>query len=292
MELFIILKQLWRRRLWVLGVALLSIGVGVFVTYKVSLTPPSLSSRQYEVGTAAARALVDTPSSKVVDLETEGADFMALGPRAALLANLMAGSQVKDAVAKRVGLPASKIVAIPPVTDPGAPLPPEPPRTGHILTMRIDGEGLPIISIDAQAPDARSAARLANGAVAGLSDVVGSVAAAQDVPNARQLVVRQLAPARGIQVVRGPRRIYGLLAAIFTFLAGCTLVLVVSSLVRNWRHIDEPDDAPPYWATEPDTADEPDPRRSDDERFEGVFDGLADADADDQAELGDRRLVR
>ena len=53
-----------------------------------------------------------------------------------------------------------------------------------ILTLRAD-ETLPIVSIDAQAPDAQRAARLANAATTGLRDYLRSVAAAQNVPNAR-----------------------------------------------------------------------------------------------------------
>ena len=50
-----------------------------------------------------------------------------------------------------------------------------------ILTLRAD-ETLPIVSIDAQAPDAQRAARLANAATTGLRDYLRSVAAAQTYP--------------------------------------------------------------------------------------------------------------
>ena len=61
--------------------------------YRISLAPPKLESRQYHVGVASARVLVDTPDSQVVDLNPKGAD--ALSSRASLLANLMASSPVK-----------------------------------------------------------------------------------------------------------------------------------------------------------------------------------------------------
>ena len=40
--------------------------------YRISLAPPKLESRQYHVGVASARVLVDTPDSQVVDLNPEG----------------------------------------------------------------------------------------------------------------------------------------------------------------------------------------------------------------------------
>ena len=86
MDTVTILRDLWRRRLLVVGVAIVAVLVGVAVMYKVSF-PPKLESRKYEVGVATSSILVDTPNSQVVEVAPKGSD--TLGVRANLLASLM-----------------------------------------------------------------------------------------------------------------------------------------------------------------------------------------------------------
>jgi hypothetical protein len=241
MEFVTILRELWRRRYLVAIGAVLAIGIGLMTSYKVALAPPALQSRQYHVGVASARMLIDTPDSQVVDLNPKGAD--GLGSRANLLANLMASSPVKAIIAKHAGLNPKQLIAIAPSMTGGPQVPtllsqraaasasnPE----SYILTLRSD-EVLPIISVDAQAPDAEHAARLADAATTGLRDYLKSVAAAQNVPNARQLVISTLGAAQSADVVRGPRRLVSLIAAIFTFGFACLGVVVISGIARGWR---------------------------------------------------------
>jgi hypothetical protein len=241
MEIVTILRELWLRRYMVALGGVVAIGIGLMTVYKVSLAPPKLESRQYHVGVASARMLIDTPDSQVVDLSPKGAD--GLGTRANLLANLMASSPVKAIIAKNAGLDPETLVAIAPSTTGGPQVPtllsqraaasasnPE----AFVLTLRAD-EALPIISVDAQAPDAEHAARLANAATTGLRDYLKSVAAAQNVPNARQLVISTLGPAQSANMVRGPRRLIAIMAAIFIFAFACGSVIMVSGLARGWR---------------------------------------------------------
>ncbi len=245
MEFVTILRELWRQRALVLAGAALAIALGLMTAYKVSLAPPKLESRQYRVGVASARMLIDTPDSQVVDLEPKGAD--GLGTRANLLANLMASSPVRTIIARNAGVNPADLIAVAPSMSAGPQVPtliserasksatnPE----SFILTLRAD-ETLPIVSIDAQAPDAQRAARLANAATTGLRDYLRSVAAAQNVPNARQLVISTLGAAQSADVVRGPRRLFALLAAVFTFGLACASVVVVAGIARGWRHAAE-----------------------------------------------------
>ena len=80
MEFVTILRELWRQRALVLAGAALAIALGLMTAYKVSLAPPKLESRQYRVGVASARMLIDTPDSQVVDLEPKGADGLGIAP--------------------------------------------------------------------------------------------------------------------------------------------------------------------------------------------------------------------
>ena len=123
MEAITILRELWRLRYLVFLGAMLALAIALMTAYRISLAPPKLESRQYHVGVASARVLVDTPDSQVVDLNPKGAD--ALSSRATLLANLMASSPVKKHHrAGRRGAGQPDLVAVAPsATGPTAPTP-------------------------------------------------------------------------------------------------------------------------------------------------------------------------
>src|ERR1700760_3279539 len=100
MDTVTILRELWSRRLLVLGVAALALVAGMLVLYQISFPP---KPRNYHVGVATTNILVDTPKSAVIDVSpVRGSD--SLGPRANLLASLMAGGVVKQEIAQSAGL--------------------------------------------------------------------------------------------------------------------------------------------------------------------------------------------
>jgi hypothetical protein len=237
-----ILRELWRRRRLVGLAAAVAILIGAMLTYRLSLPP---ESRQYDVGMASTHILVDTPQSQVVDVSPRGSG--SLGARATLLANLMTEGEVKAAIARRAGLPPNKLLA---GVDTGTGLPPEIAssaggRDVHLLTTRPEsnsaGEPLPIIALDAQAPDPNDAARLASAAVEGLRSYLDSKAATEDVSAAHRLEVRGLGEPQVTDAVRGPQRLVGLGAAVFVFLCGCVLILVAPAVARAWRAASEED---------------------------------------------------
>ena len=80
---------------------------------------------------------------------------------------------------------------------------------------------LPIIEIEAQAPDAMAAAGLAKAAITGLSDYLDSKAATEKVQDAERLRVTGLGSPQAREVVRGPRLMFAIAAALFVFGAGC-----------------------------------------------------------------------
>lgn len=260
MELVAILRLLWRRRGLVITAALLSVLVGISMAYRIGI-PPKLESRQYHVGLGSATALVDTPSSQVVDLGgNTGSDVRTLSARASLLASVMTSSPIKDEIASRAGVAPDKLIAVPP-SSPGASGPAPTSVSGssvsatdpqaNILKASIpsleSGE-IPIIAVDTQAPDAEGAARLANEAISVLQSHLQSVAGTDKVPNGRRVVVRQLGPARSATVARGPSRFMAIALMIFVFLVLCASIVGVSALVRGWRRAAEmeryPDDDP------------------------------------------------
>jgi hypothetical protein len=247
MDAVTILRELSRARLLVGVAAAFALLIGVLMTYRISF-PPDVQSRQYQVGIASARALVDTPSSQVVDLGRTGADIATLSSRANLLASLMTSSPIKDEIGKRAGVPDGLLVTPPPrIVGPGAANPPADvsgavisasDRRAYVLRATVptlEAGEIPIIAIDARAPDAKAAGRLADAAITVLQGHLESVAGTEGVPERRRITVRELGAARFRSETRGPSRILAGFATIFVFLVGCALVVTVTRLARSWR---------------------------------------------------------
>jgi hypothetical protein len=235
MEAVTILRELWRRRILVGGVALASILIGLAIAYKVSFPP---ESRKFEVGVATGRILVDTPDSQVVDVQPKGSG--TLGIRAGVLANVMTEGDVKAAIARRAGLRPNQLRA-------GVKVQGELPAvlasasgdaSAHLLitspVTNPDGTPLPMIDLEAQAPGTGVAARLADAAVTGLNDYLDSKASGENVPDGKRLQVTGFGAPEVRAETRGPSRLVAFGVVIFLFSLGCVAILVVFPLVRAW----------------------------------------------------------
>lgn len=226
-----ILRALWRLRVFVALVALLAIVSGWMLAYRLSFPP---ERRSYSVGVANASVLIDTPKSQVIDVAPKGSD--TLGPRANVIANLMVDGGIKNAIARRAGVPPKRLLAhVETPDDPGPPLTARSLsyKTGAALTA--DMAQLPIVKVETQAPTVKQAIDLANDAVAGLGDYLNTKAAAETVSDSRRLRVSPLGTAQGHEAARGPGRMMALAVMVFVFFAGCAMILVVSALVRGWH---------------------------------------------------------
>ncbi len=245
MELVKIMRELSHRRLLVAIVLAFSLLVGMMLAFKPELPP---QSRQYQVSLASSDVLVDTRDSQVVALGGRSPDLPTLASRTNLIGNLMTSGPLKNAIAKSAGVAAEELVVVPPANPNTPGVPPAPVTTrasrdvpdseATILSLSSD-EAIPILHISAQAPGVETARRLADGTIIGLKRYLGSVAASQDIPAARQLVVRQFgAPLAGVTTRGLPRR-YALAATIILALLGCGAIVGGSWFIRSWRQIDE-----------------------------------------------------
>lgn len=271
MEFVKLLRELWRQRILVALALALAIMVGMVAAYRV--TPAGITSRQHYVGIASARVLVDTPTSQVVDLGLkQDANAGVLPARAVLLANLLTTSPLRDEIAKSAGVAPDRVIALadtpldsgPPVSTPlatGATVKVGDPRA-NVVKLHTD-ISLPLITVNTEAPDAATAARLADGTVRVLTDYLASLVTSGNVPKDRQLVVKRLGGAHAATEQRGPSRILAVMAAVMVFLLGCGSILLLSALVREWRNAAALEDDPPRVprdgsAPRPNVADEPD----------------------------------
>lgn len=248
------LRRLWRLRSLVAVAGVVALLVGLSVAYRIH-PPFSLQSRQYHVGIASAQALVDTPSSQIVDLgggATATADIATLSARASLLASLMATSPMKDEIARSVGVAPNRLIAVPPASAvPGATTTPtapvgstvslKDPRANILKTSipELQSGQIPIIAIDTQAPDPRTAARLADEAIVVLQRHLASVAGLDNVPLRHRVVIRELGPAQASAQSRGPGKKLAIIAFLFVFVAGCGAILGLMALIGGWRQADE-----------------------------------------------------
>jgi len=236
METVKILRELWRRRIAVSALAALAILLGLVLMYQFALPP---QSRQYQVGVASTRILVDTPKSQFVEVAPLGAE--TLGQRANVLAALMAEGDLKAAIAQRAGLTPADLLAVSESAEESQTVSPTDLRASdiHLLRTRVvrdsNGGQLPIIEVETQAPDSAGATRLVNAAVTGVSEYLDSKAAGEQIADRRRLKVSSLGINPGRLVVRGPGLLIGAGAGILAFLLGCAAILAVSALSRNWR---------------------------------------------------------
>jgi hypothetical protein len=227
MELVAILRALGRRLTLVGLGALMSIALGIV------LAGGQASSR----GMASTRVVLDTPKSQLLYAAPNGAD--TLWWRARVLADLMASQSLRKRIARDLGVQQRQLVVVDPqLTTPTIPasLPRHAAeaamtiRQPYVLVVRFDQE-LPIISIEASAPDRRRATRLVEAATRAL----GAATSAHETRRLQGIVVDRVAPVRAEEVVRGPGRklLFGVPVILFGFWCGC--VAIVPAAVRSRR---------------------------------------------------------
>ena len=199
--------------------------------------------KQYAVGTASTRVLVDTPSSQIVAVNPAGVDLLSV--RANLLASLMVSGPIKAAIAERAGLKPGQVYGIAtsapsPVTNAS------PPALAYVLTTSVlsdtavtdpAGDELPIIDISTQGPNAADAAQLANAAVAGLQQYLDSEATSEGLPASQRIRITSVAAVQGVESVRGPSKVVAVLLALAVFLVSCALIVFVPRFKNRERRV-------------------------------------------------------
>jgi hypothetical protein len=231
------------RRVVLIG-CVIALAASVLMVYRVSLDPlPSLSSRQYEVGVASAAVLIDSQSSQAVDLGTSEVkvDTGSLSARAKLLANLLVTRPLRDEIAQRSRVEPDRLITqLSSTTEPGAP----PPEATDVTVQADDPDAniislqtsdtVPIITVNAQAPTEETAERLAASTIGRLREYLDSVAAENQVPDIRKLVMRPLGEPTSATAPRGPGKRQAVMVFVVVVALWCGGVLLLARLAQDW----------------------------------------------------------
>jgi hypothetical protein len=238
------------RKLWGLraGVALclaLAAFAGLWSVQSVSIVPLRLTPRSLELATASTHVVVDTPTSAVLDLRQSTTSFEALRNRAVLLGNVIAGSTVRAAIARRAHVPVDALRIQAPLTLEQPAAPPDSGNARHTSDIfklndqyRLNVQAnlsVPMLDIYSQAPTAKSAAVLANAAVDELRAYLSRLAAVQRTPGVERIRLLQLGRAQGAVINKGVRWEVSVLAFLLTFAVSCATVLFVARVRAGWR---------------------------------------------------------
>jgi hypothetical protein len=247
------LRELTRLRVGLVLSVIVALLISLSVTYKLSIIPPKLSSRSLEVGTASTRVVVDTSKSVALDIRYGTGDFAALTDRAVLLGNIMASAPVREYIARRAKIPADVIRASTPLT-PDFPRPRategEQRRASDLLRStdqyRLNIQAnptVPIIDVYAQAPTAKAAEELANGAVDGLRDYIDATGQKLRVGSEEQARLTQLGRAHGTLINSGVHLQVLLLTFVFVFAVCAAAALFISRVRLGWRLAEQFDES-------------------------------------------------
>ncbi len=225
--------------------AAIALLVAVWSVAQISIIPPRLTPRALELGTGTTHVLIDTPRSSVLDLRQDTYSLVALTQRATILGNVMANGQVRQAIARRAGVPVDLLQVAPPLT------PTQPrarigstnqKRTTDILEStdqyRLSIQAnptVPMLDIYAQAPTAESAESLANASVDSLRAYLKDVAVTEQTPKSKQIRLLQLGRADGAVINEGIQWQVAFIAFVLTFSIACALLTFLARLRQGWR---------------------------------------------------------
>jgi hypothetical protein len=242
------IRQLWSRRLLVGVVLVVAVFVAILSAYRVSLSPFGLHSRALTVGAASSQILVDSPKSALVGGASLGT-FEALSTRAKIYGEYLSSLAARKEIAKLAGVPAASISSSGPFSAATGQFNYEAQtsedRANEILQEGAQSrlvftgqEGVPILTVDAQASTADKAVDLANASFLTLQRYVTSLKVdGEDVK--RGVTVRELGAPEGGVIGGGNDTILMALAFLAITAMGCAAILVVPRFTQRWRSLNQ-----------------------------------------------------
>jgi hypothetical protein len=220
-ELVPILRTLWRRRL------LVALGAAVALALALALAGKAAPDR----GVASVDVLVDTPVSQLSHAAPPGAD--GLIARAILFGNLLATDRAQARIARDARVPPNELAVI--MRSAATPILPSalavhaaeaaaarPEK--YVVMVHVDST-VPLVRVDALAPEPRGAVRLA--------DAVTNAMETAAAPDFRRVVVNPVGRPQARVIPGSSGRVKALGAAIVVFALWCGCVVFASVLWRR-----------------------------------------------------------
>jgi hypothetical protein len=259
MEFVSIIRELWRRKLLLIPVFVLAVLGALMSAYKL----PSMEKRSLELGAASSQILVDSPASTLVEGAESGA-LTTLATRARVYAQYLSSLEAREDIARESDLPAKVIATSGPFSaDTGrANYEPQPSEArandvlkegqGYRLVFNAQ-EDVPIITVSAQAPAAKSATKLARASFVALQQYVKKLQVeASKVPDRppppgttaipvapdRGVTVRELGAPEGGTIGAGNDVMVMAFAFLAVMGAGCVAITILPGVARHWRVLD------------------------------------------------------
>lgn len=248
MEPVQVIRQLWSRKVLVAIVVVVAIFAAILSAYQVSVSPPGLHSRALTVGAASSQILIDSPKSALVDGASLGT-FEALSTRAKIYGEYLSSLAAREQIAKIAGVPARSISSAGPFSPATGQFNYESQssedRANEILQEGAQSrlvftgqEGVPILTVDAQAATAARAVDLANASFTTLKHYVNNLSAdGEDVK--RGVTVRELGAPEGGTIGAGNDVVLMALAFLAVLILGCAAILVVPRFIQRWKTLNQ-----------------------------------------------------
>jgi hypothetical protein len=237
--------ELWKLRPYLAVAPLLACVVAVWSVANISLAPPRLTPRALEIATGTTHVVIDTPKSTILDLRQDTYSLEGLTQRAILLGNVMADGPVREEIARRAHVPVEALQIAAPLTnkEPRAQSGSASEKHASDILKSTDQYRLsiqanptvPVLDIYSQAPNATSAAVLANAAVDGLRSYLADLATSEQTPDSDRIQLVQLGRAHGKVINNGIDIQTALLAFLLTLGMASATLIFFARVIRGWR---------------------------------------------------------
>jgi len=248
MERVQVIRQLWSRKLLVGLVVVIAALAAILCAYRLSVSPPGLHSRALQVGAASSQILVDSPESALVHGASLGT-FEALSTRAKIYGEYLSSLAARKEIAKLAGVSPASISSSGPFSSATGQNNYEAQssedRANEILQEGAQSrlvftgqEGVPILTVDAQAPTAARAVDLANASFVALKHYVNNLSADGEEVK-RGVTVRELGEPEGGTIGSGNDVVLMALAFLAILALGCASILVVPRFIQRWRALNQ-----------------------------------------------------
>lgn len=216
MNLILILKELWRKKLLVALAFVAAAMLAIVAVFNVSPSPPFIEKRTETYAQGSIEILVDSARSPIADAQK---DLTGLTSRAAVFARYMSGGDVIAKIAAANHLKPKQIdiegtIALPSAA-PGVEEP-RPKLHPYGISVTSTGE-LPILNVVTRAPTVEQARGLATAAPTAITQVVEGIQDQQKTPKSKRVEFRVLGPSEAAVVDDAKGKKMALLLFVFLF---------------------------------------------------------------------------